>query len=420
MSVSEKHIHSKFAHTGKRVDPDDRNTKSVRTFRSGKPVPWIGFILGALLLVSGLAALFFFSQTVNIVSPIVQKPGETPTPTPDPLAPKNFLIMGYGGGKHEGGRLTDTIIVVRLIPKLKKAVLITIPRDLWVSLPITDSGLTPYKINAAFAIGSDDRNYPNKPSEYTGTHSGGKMAKFVLGEVLGMPIDYYVAISFAGFKKAISTLGDLEIDVPYTFTDAYYPVEGKETESCDRTPEDISQLTATMSGFELEKQFGCRFESITFTRGKQLMDADTALKFVRSRHSGTDGGDFGRSQRQAALIKAFRNKVLSVDAVPKLIPLLKDVSEIVETDITAGDMARFIQLYSDYSTYKVITVSLTDQNVLGQSTGPAGQYILIPKAGDGNWQELRDFIQRGIDEISPTSTPTATPSGIRKSTIQLK
>jgi hypothetical protein len=112
--------------------------------------------------------------------------------------------------------------------------------------------------------------------------------------------------------------------------------------------------------------------------------------------------------------------VLSLDAVPKLLPMLKDVSEMVETDITAGDMARFIQLYGDYSTYKVITVSLTDQNVLGQSTGPAGQYILIPKAGIGQWQELRDFIQRGIDEISPTPTPTATPSGTRKPTPILK
>lgn len=376
----------------------------------------VGMLIAIGCIVAGLLSWWYYGGQTSFISPITQGQQVSPTPTPDPLAPKNIVILGYGGGGHEGGKLTDTIIVVHMRPREKKAVLITVPRDLWVPLPIEIDRSVPYKINAAFAIGSDDRNYPNKPDVYTGESGGGNLAKQAIETIIGQPVDYYIAISFAGFKQTIKTLGTLEIDVPYTFTDTFYPIEGKETETCGRTDDDILQLTATMSGFELEKQFVCRYETISFTQGKQPMDADTALKFVRSRHSGTGGGDFGRSQRQAALINAFRNKVLSLDAIPKLLPLLRDVRDMIETDVTAGDIATLAQLYGDVSGYKVITVSLTDQNVLKPSISAGGQYILIPKAGEEQWQDLRAFIQMGIDEITPTPTPTATPSGTRKLT----
>src|SRR3990167_5307399 len=51
----------------------------------------------------------------------------------------NFLLLGYGGGVHEGTYLTDTIMVAHLDIKTKKATLFSIPRDLWVRLP-TKSG----------------------------------------------------------------------------------------------------------------------------------------------------------------------------------------------------------------------------------------------------------------------------------------
>ena len=56
----------------------------------------------------------------------------------------NILLLGMGGIKHEGGYLTDTIIIASLEPKTKKTALISVPRDL--ALPVEDMGLQ--KINS--------------------------------------------------------------------------------------------------------------------------------------------------------------------------------------------------------------------------------------------------------------------------------
>ena len=44
----------------------------------------------------------------------------------------NVLLLGVGGGNHEGPDLTDTIIFASLDPVTKRVTLVSIPRDLWI------------------------------------------------------------------------------------------------------------------------------------------------------------------------------------------------------------------------------------------------------------------------------------------------
>src|SRR3989338_7073324 len=43
----------------------------------------------------------------------------------------NILLLGVGGGAHEGADLTDTMVVVSLDSRQQSASLISIPRDIW-------------------------------------------------------------------------------------------------------------------------------------------------------------------------------------------------------------------------------------------------------------------------------------------------
>src|ERR1035437_10005599 len=43
----------------------------------------------------------------------------------------NILLLGTGGGNHDGPNLTDTIILASLHQKKDKVTLVSIPRDLW-------------------------------------------------------------------------------------------------------------------------------------------------------------------------------------------------------------------------------------------------------------------------------------------------
>src|SRR5436305_15328462 len=60
----------------------------------------------------------------------------------------NMLLLGIGGGTHDGPNLTDTIIFVNINQNTKKVTLVSIPRDLWI--PDLQG-----KINTAYADGQD-------------------------------------------------------------------------------------------------------------------------------------------------------------------------------------------------------------------------------------------------------------------------
>src|SRR5690606_22235607 len=142
-----------------------------------------------------------------------------------------------------------------------------------------------WKLNAAYQIGSSDKNYSRKLPQFTGAAGGGELAKYAVSKILGQPVQHFVALSFAGFTKSIDVLGGVQVRVNNTFDDYWYPIEGEEDNSCGRSEEDIAALTATLSGNLLEQSFPCRYEHLHFDAGVTPMDGETALKFVRSRHS---------------------------------------------------------------------------------------------------------------------------------------
>jgi LCP family protein required for cell wall assembly len=316
----------------------------------------------------------------------------TPTPTPDPNAPFSILLMGYGGGAHQGGTLTDSIIVAQFIPKEQKIKLISVPRDLWVPIPVSVGETKMSKVNAAYSIGLDDRKYPDKEVQFTGKAGGGEMSKTIISQIVGFPINNFITINFDAFTKTIDTLGGVDVNVQKTFDDPYYPLEVNIDDTCGKSDDEIKSLEATMSGDKLDNMFACRYESLHFDKGLQHMDGVTALKFVRSRHSVQDGGDFNRAARQKLVIEAVKKKIISLNFVPKLISFVNTLAGNLTTDIDLDQMQKLISKSSEYQNYKIESVALTDQNVLMDTVSSDRQAILTPKLGINNWADIQSFI----------------------------
>ncbi|MCK5320136.1 LCP family protein, partial [Candidatus Parcubacteria bacterium] len=97
----------------------------------------------------------------------------------------NILLLGMGGKQHEGGYLTDTIILASLEPSTKKVALISIPRDL--AIPVED-GNNLRKINSI-----------NAYAEMKQADSGGMAISQALSDILNTPIDYYFRVDFEAF-----------------------------------------------------------------------------------------------------------------------------------------------------------------------------------------------------------------------------
>lgn len=365
----------------------------------------------AILLLGG----FLVFRVVKLFSSISTQSVLWGTPIPKEKKVFSVLMMGYGGAGHDGAYLTDTVMVVRLDLEKHTMLVISIPRDVWVHIPTGSSDEKFYrKVNSVYQTGLFKQNYPAVPQKYAGEQGASNLVKEVVGNIMGFKIDNYVALDFDGFKKAVNTLGGVDITVEKAFTDMEYPLDGKEEDLCGIDPTD------TVKFEELEKiatespevAYPCRYEQLHFEAGRQHMNADTALKFVRSRHSLEDGGDFGRARRQQLFLDALRDRVLSIGFIPKIIPLMDDLEKNLRTDISLELLNKFIGEASNFQDYTSNQIVLTTDNYLENSISDDGQYILLPKGSKiddkNSWSLLHKDIQNMFAGISPT--PSRAPT----------
>ena len=138
--------------------------------------------------------------------------------------------------------LCDSIHVLGINPKAKRATLVGIPRDSYV--PIAGGGSD--KINNVLPRG------------------GVKGMISTVEDLTGVTLDYYVLTGFDGFKRVFESLGGLKIDIPYAF-------EGHEL-----TP---------------------------FEEGRQTLTGPQALEYTRTRKN-LSQGDFDRSMNQGRVLQA--------------------------------------------------------------------------------------------------------------------
>ena len=307
-----------------------------------------------------------------------------------------ILLLGFGGDDHSGGSLADAQIVANINTKTKKITFIAVPRDSWVNLPVRSDMSDHYKINNAYAIGVINTLAPNKQTSFSGVHGGGNLAKVAMEEVTGLKIDYYMAVSFDRFTRAIDALSGIAVNVPVTFDDNFYPVKGLEDESCGFSPEEITKFHEDYSGFELEKQFTCRYEHLHFDKGLNQMDGVTALKFIRSRHSNEHGGDFARGVREQAVLIAIKDKLLSLNALNNIDEFYEEFRKIIITDITQEAILEVLPKIGNPKDYAVNMLNINTDNYLENSTSSDGQYILVPKAGIDNWSGIQNYIRQNL------------------------
>jgi polyisoprenyl-teichoic acid--peptidoglycan teichoic acid transferase len=361
------------------------------------------FVKNRIALVFSGILLFIFSfiLSYNLLKYIQKNNNQNPPPVKKRVVSADFLgedkpigllIIGHGGEGHPGGLLADALVAVLFDAKLKKIGLVAIPRDTYVELPIRSDKKEFHKINEAFAIGYDDTNYPLKQPEYKGDEGAFKLAELAASQVTGFDINYSIAIDFSSFENLIDHLGGVEVNVPVEFNDNYYPVKGLENESCGKSPEEIAYLTETLSGFELESQFECRYEHLHFEKGLQKIEGSSALKYVRSRHSLEHGGDFARGEREITVLFGIKNKLLSLNALTKTDEIYDDVSGFVKSDINKEIVLDFASLITNPNDYKITEINLGDANLFSNSRNSVGQFILNPNRGQGNFSEINEHI----------------------------
>jgi len=366
--------------------------------------------LGILIvIVSAACYLWIHSVTNKIFIPHTKVASSAPLNSIQQSlvdkTPINILLLGYGGGNHDGTYLTDSMIAVHIDPKTQKVFLISIPRDIWVKIPTDGNDGSYSKINAAYSDGLDDTDYPNKLPQFTGADGGGRLAEYIVQQVTGVPMEYFIGMDFSGFTHTIDTLGGVDIDVQIAFDDYQYPIEGMEDATCGLSDDQIASFSAALASpsatISDQDAFPCRYEHLHFDAGEQHMDGTTALKYVRSRHSLQDGTDFGRAQRQRNLIVAVKKKIFAPSFIPQIIPFISSLGDDMKTDLSPDDVKTVVQNIQILNKYQIVSLALTDQNYLEDAVSDDGQDILESKDGVDNWKSVHNWLKNEFNG-SPT------------------
>ena len=84
--------------------------------------------------------------------------------------------------------------------------------------------------------------------------------------------------------------------------------------------------------------------SIEIDKGYQLLNGEDAVKLCRFRY-GYPGADIDRIQMQQSFLKALASQMLTLGNIPNLGALVTILSENVETDLTAANIAWFARQF---------------------------------------------------------------------------
>lgn len=271
----------------------------------------------------------------------------------------NILLLGMAGRNHEGGLLTDTIMLLSLEPSTKKVAMTSIPRDM--AVPIEDMGWR--KIN-----------HVNAYAEVAESGGGGVAVSQALSDILAVPVHYYVRADFTGFVNIIDLLGGIEVNVENRLEDYSYPVMGREA----------------------AEPYESRFEHLLVEPGLQNMDGELALKYARSRKAlGAEGSDFARARRQQKILEAAKNKAFTVSTLfkPKMISdIVDEFQEHVATNLKIWEMIKLWDMFKGITSENITNKVLDNSpnNLLYDTISSEGAYILLPRSGD--FAEIQYFI----------------------------
>lgn len=268
----------------------------------------------------------------------------------------NILLLGTDARPDEISTRTDTMIVLTLDQQAGVAGMISLPRDLWVPIPEFNVNA---KINTAYTWGEENR--------YQG--GGAQLAKDTVSGFIGRPIDYYVRVNFRGFVELLDLIGGVDINVPYTIHDEEYPTADYGVET-----------------FHLDA-------------GPQHLDGETALKYVRTRHTDSD---FGRARRQQQLLQAVLDKVLQLNMIPQLLTKLPTfvytMRSSIDTDMQMTTQLQLATYLSQNPPKEVRTLVLDDQYGEPKMTADWG-YILQPDR-----QKVREALRQHFQPLSEPSS----------------
>lgn len=355
--------------------PPDGTPKGRRRHKSGKPKSWkrrikrAFLVLGIFVLLTGLFFGFKFYKDIAKLTgnknPFAILGVFHPVPLKNQNGRVNILLAANSADDpgHDGANLTDSIMVLSVDTNNNTALILSVPRDLWVNIP----GYGYSKINAA---------YPN---------GGMNKLQGIIQDKLGLTIDYQALVNYGAFKDLVDAVGGISIDIQSPDPRGIYDP------NIDYTTKTCCSLAKYPNGW------------VTLN-GKQ------ALNLARARADpspygipyGFTDGDFDRTMHQRQMLLAIKDKASQSDVIAnpfKVSALVDAVGNNIKTNLQLDEIETMYTYMKkvndkDIASYNINTLKGGNTTMLSNYTSPDGQSALIPAAGIDDFSDIQTQIQR--------------------------
>jgi LCP family protein required for cell wall assembly len=211
------------------------------------------------------------------------------------------LLLGSDDDSKFGSDhvLTQSMLLVRVVPSTKEVTMLSIPRDLYVHL--STGGYA--KIDGAYSYG------------------GPGAAIATVEQDFGVHVDDYIWVGLLGLIKLIDAIGGIDVVTSNPIMDDYYPSD-------------------IYGGWPYD------YERVAVLAGPQHLDGIHAMQYVRSRH-GDLQSDFGRSARQQQVLIAIRQKAKQMS--PEDLPAMSAaIGGELKTSIGLPKVAQLLPLAASF------------------------------------------------------------------------
>ncbi|MCC7105758.1 MAG: LCP family protein [Chloroflexi bacterium] len=252
----------------------------------------------------------------------------------------NILLMGVDRRTMDEIPRTDTIMLASIDLVARRASLVSIPRDLIVTIP----GYGQDRVNTAFPVGEMHRP----------RGGGAQLARETVERNFGMTINHYLLVDFNCFRGLVDAVGGVRVDVPRRLYDPRYP-----------TPD-----------------YGTK--TVVFEPGVVWLDGERALEYVRTRHADTD---FGRMRRQQQVISALRDQALQIGSLAALPQALSACSGMA-SDLNAIDLMALGTAMRDIRASNIAMRVIDERMAYPSTIASSGASVLIPR-----WDAIRAMIR---------------------------
>jgi LCP family protein required for cell wall assembly len=273
----------------------------------------------------------------------------------------NILLVGIGGGDHDGANLTDSMVIASIDPVAKDISLLSIPRDLYVKVPDFWS----MKINAAYSS-AYDRALENGVKDDKAQAAGFAKLEEVITNHIGVPIHYHALVNFQAFQQGVDAVGGIDINVKEDLYD------------------DL------LAGDNFGNPWIAK-------KGQTHFDGKVGLLYAQSRHTSSD---FARGERQREVLVALKEKVFATGTFSnpsKVTKLIDALGNNITTNASLGELLRMYDVTKDIPSSSIASIGLTDEpNVLITTGQVDDQSIDLPVAGLNNYDDIKTFVRSAL------------------------